>query len=440
MKAQVTMIEAIISIIILFIGFSIIFPPFTKQSRWNDAYLIVKGRDLILTMDRTGALGEYSFNAVSLQNFIDKNVNDSVIWTSVDGTIKNKLVVACNCTDEEMSQLDYWMKDLKFNNHEIDAYICRTNLEGKINPCFSYLEYPDVLVIWKYRDLSSYFGLMEDFLNAGNGIIQIADITAIDPVHEQIFGIKFCPGFCDYPWGIDDNFIKPDDSSLLTYEPFKYFYHIPFPAKAYEINDSVPLEAMLLSCSSKKGNFTFRGNTNDFWICDDSEIAYFDTDNNGKADMNVTVRESFNINGYNFSLSYVEKNSSILISFNYTYKFVDFFEDGGVKIVQAENDEDKILLSFGNYLSWPQKTAPVVIVNGTIGKTAWITDFTRNGFNNIGDDHKQLFNSLLMFVSNKKAKEATYGVMTGGEISYINVMNYDVFEIYNLDLGVGRPF
>jgi hypothetical protein len=80
-------------------------------------------------------------------------------------------------------------------------------------------------------------------------------------------------------------------------------------------------------------------------------------------------------------------------------------------------------------------------LNGTFGKTAWIADFSRNGLNTVGDDQKQLLNSLILSVSNKKPKELTFGnEKIGYATSYLNVLNYDMFEVYRLNLGVGRPF
>jgi len=80
-------------------------------------------------------------------------------------------------------------------------------------------------------------------------------------------------------------------------------------------------------------------------------------------------------------------------------------------------------------------------MNENIGKTAWVANFSRNGLQNVKDDHKQLLISLLLDVSNKKAKELTFGNVTfGRSTSYLDVINYDMFEFYKINLGVGHPF
>lgn len=448
MKAQISTVEMIISVIILFIAFNILFPGFSFKSRWGEASLLVKGRDILLTMDRTNKLLEYSFNTTSLQNFVNRAfpANDTIIWTSVDDTIKGKLVIACNCTNDQISNLAYWLKDLKFNNRSVDSHICYTNLEEKINPCFAKLDYPDILVIWGYhRDLSQerYLKLMRGFLENGNGIVEIADLPTTDAMQKQIFGITLCSDItpsCDWEPVITDSFHKPINTTMLTYQPYKYFYRIPFPAKAPELTGSIPVEG-ISSCpaiQTRKGNFTFRENTTNFWICD-ANAVYFDTNNNNKADFIARPRSAFNLTDYNFYLNYIE-NSSILISFRETYNFTDFLKDGNTKVYPIDQNVDRIFLSMGNY-SGTNNPIPVVILNGTVGRTAWIADFSRSGLPAVKDDHKQLLNSLLLSVSNKKAKELTFGsIEVGYATSYINAVNYDMFEIYKLNLGVGYPF
>ena len=113
---------------------------------------------------------------------------------------------------------------------------------------------------------------------------------------------------------------------------------------------------------------------------------------------------------------------------------------GNTKIYPVDQDTDRILLSMGKYGD-ANDPIPVVILNGTIGKTAWVADFSRDGLENVNDDHKELLNSLLFSVSSKKAKVTTYGGATIGHVnSYLNIMSDDMFEIYRINLGTGQPF
>ncbi len=452
MKAQVTIVEMIISVIVLFIAFSILFPGFSFKSRWDEALLLTKGRDIILTMERTNNLAQYSFNSDSFQKFNNQlfPLNDTLIWTEIEDAIKSKVVIACNCTNESISSLSYWLKDLKINNRSVTTFICYTNLEEKINPCVSNIKYPDVLVIWGYQDLSKdskYSKLLKDFLNDGNGIVEISDLnSSIDNVQQQIFGIANCssvivPSSCNFGTQTEDSFNKPATVYSMTYQPFKNFYHVPFPAKAPEATGMIPVEpttSPCLSSTTNKGNFTFREKLVNFWICNDS-FVYFDSNNNNQADYVVGVRNSFNISNYNFTLSYIS-NSGISISFRQTYNFADFLKDGNTKVFPGDSNIDRIFLSMGNYPS-TSSPIPVVILNGTFGKTAWVADFSRTGLSTVEDDQKQLLISLIFSVSNKKPKELIFGnTKIGYATSYLNVLNYDMFEVYRLNLGVGRPF
>jgi hypothetical protein len=155
------------------------------------------------------------------------------------------------------------------------------------------------------------------------------------------------------------------------------------------------------------------------------------------------VRKSFSLANDKFFLSYIE-SSSIMISFNQSYNFTDFLKAGNTKVIPIDQDNEKVFLYYGNYSKTGSLTnnfIPVVVINSTTGKTAWIADFTRSGWNNVNDDHKQLLNSLILSISNKKSKELTSGTLGIGQItSYVNVINYDMFEIYKLNLGVEYPF
>lgn len=101
------------------------------------------------------------------------------------------------------------------------------------------------------------------------------------------------------------------------------------------------------------------------------------------------------------------------------------------RVRQADNDANKILLKNGNQ--------PVVVLNGTIGKTAWMAIPQ-----NVGDDHKELLLSLLLYAANKgpsgvlspQLRKLNIGYLT----SYINTKNDDIFEIYKFNLGLGFPF
>jgi hypothetical protein len=74
-----------------------------------------------------------------------------------------------------------------------------------------------------------------------------------------------------------------------------------------------------------------------------------------------------------------------------------------------------------------------------VNRVAWIADFTDNDI--IGDDHKLLLTSLLLWASNKKASAVLSSNLKIGYLtSYVNINNTDMFEVYKFNLGLGYPY
>lgn len=442
MKAQIAIIEVVITLVALFIAFNILFPGFRYKSGWKDALMLLKGRDMLTMLDRTNKLYETSFDSQVLQQLTAElfPYTGIITWSTTENAIKDKIFVACNCTNRQIDFLNQITQDLKVNNRSIDITFCPTNLEN-INPCSSELVYPDVLIVWGYKNLDSrYLRIFQDFLRDGNGIVEIADLQSgqVDEIQQKIFGLKWFGG----GWGSvnEDSFIKPKSALELKYQPYKYFYHIPFRLKGASTN-SLPVEGIPSpTCSlMSKGNFTFRNTRYTFWVCNVDSV-YWDTNNNGLADMVVVRGRDFQIATYNFTLSYIDSNTEIRVTFKPEFKFLDFLKAGGSKLYPLDDDVNKILLSKGNWNNAPEKPIPVVILNGTeTGRTVWVADFSRGGLNAVGDDQKNLLISLLLSMSNKETK-AVKPVKTGYVNSYVNVENKDMFEVYRFNLGLGFPF
>ena len=342
----------IIAVIILFVSFNIFFPGFSYKSKWDEALILVKSRDIILSMDRLGLIYDFSFNTSLLQNFLYSNgiIERSLIsWSNSEGTIKDKVKIACNCSPEFIADLVSWIKnlDLKINGRKIEFEILYSNLE-EVNPS-------DVLLIWGYKNLSSpvYLSSLRKYLSEGSGIVEIANLneTLLDETQKQIFGLKW---LATWEWKEGDsssNLIeyikfrrKPNNSSDIIYGTYKYFFHIPFPVFAPNLTSSIP--GFFPTCTEiHQGSFLIRLNSEQlaneeiitspesysFWICDSSSV-YFDTDDDGVADVSLTTTWPENLFGLkyngmilNFSISYI-KRDRIGIKFleNKTYYFSDF--------------------------------------------------------------------------------------------------------------------
>lgn len=217
------MLEMIMVVIILYIAFSVFFPGFSYSSKWNDALLLLSTRDVIVTSDRIGRLYNYSFDQGALQDFLTNAIsNESIIsWSDTEGAIKSQIVIACNCTNQQMVSLDTWMSGLSINGRQITTTRCYTNLET-INPC---IISSDVLIIWGEKDLSDpvYSNTLQQYLKGDGGIVEVASFSSdIGSVQKNIFGLK------NDTWGTSpnsDTVISPPlgNASAFTYQAYKIY-------------------------------------------------------------------------------------------------------------------------------------------------------------------------------------------------------------------------
>jgi len=215
------MIEMIMVVIVLYIAFSIFFPGFSYKNKWSEALLLLNARDLIVTSDRIGKLYDYSFNQGALQDFLINSIsNESIIsWSDTDGAIKSQIVMACNCTNEQMVNLTRWMSEVNINGRRINAIQCFTNLDS-INPC---MLSSDVLVIWveNNKDLSIYNKTLREYLKGDGGIVEVADFSGkLDYVQNSTFGLKDGGA-----WGSPtyDIVRKPTTADSTTYQAYKIY-------------------------------------------------------------------------------------------------------------------------------------------------------------------------------------------------------------------------
>jgi hypothetical protein len=442
----------IIAAIILFITLAILFPTFSYHDRWSEALIFLKGRDLILTIDRLNNLYKFSFNSTELERFLDNTIplNETGLlpWSETEGTFKSEIIVACNCTEEQRINLNSWFGKIKLNNREINLTFLERNLDDL---------YPsDVLLILSNISLSAYKQYLLNHLREGNGIVELRDFNnsgEVDDVQTEIFGLKWRG---QDPQQKVDYFAfrkKPKNVTEIIYHPYKYFYHVPIPLK----NISTESVSECTYQPSGKGNFTFGGINYTFWICSSNSV-WFDTDGNGIKDTLVYVKNNVVIGGYNFSLNYIDNNKQIGISFKPEYKFIDFARsprdvpgnprwDKGKKeglwftapVYPIDDNADRILLK-ADKLDKGGKEIPAVILNSTpVSNVAWVANFLEDA--DAADDEKTLLLSLLLWASNKKAIGIlSPNIKVGYGTSYVNSVNDDMFEVYRFNLGLGYPY
>lgn len=562
-KGIVNFIEAIFVIIAIFTAFAVLFPGLSFKSKWSVATGTLYARDTILAMDRLGILYKSSFDSNSLQNFVDTvipiNKTGLIEWSEVDGTVGSTIKVACNCTADQINNLNYWMSGMQINGRSVNFVFVPTSLDS-INPD------ADALLIWGSTNLDNYLTNFQNYLSSGGGIVEINDFKSASDVgnyvQQQIFGLtwregvkiefshseptwitaspgancnticannggttantcggnNYCRSYqygnecgystnqwdygylgctggwnggshmdcyggttawgclceyynqfqccCQYTVATTDYFTrKPINSADIIYGTYKYFSHIGVPLKTFESNYTFPIEKNMQQpvCPTiYHGNLTFNNNVYNFWICN-STTVYFDTNLNSYADTALIVGKNFTTIDLtsNLTLRYVNYPTKIGISFDPNNEFQDFLaawtppgEGQGcdwehyynVQVTPVDNNPLRILMN----ASFSQNQyLPVVILNNTLGRTAWMADFTNdpnfaNGCKSAstpGDNDKLLLASLLMWASKKQQlPTSSISLQHGVFVPYINVMSSDMYEVYQFNLGLRSPF
>lgn len=447
MKGQVAIIEVIIAAISLLIAFNMIITSGEYQTKWKDSLNSLYGRDIMTTVDRLGKLHDYAFDQdifnIYFRSRIDA-VKDSIVKIDTQETIKNVVYASCSCTIEQRDYIQNVLSNIKFNERVVSVNVCTIRLPDVI--CPSTQQYPDILIIWGQKDLTSHVTVLNDLKNNGVGIIEIADMqqSDVNAAQQNIFGLQWLTT-SSFPLILQDEILIPRNTSVITYQSYKWFYHLPYLLDAPTSLASIPVDNPPFtsppSCATtKEGVFKSQDDSYKFWICDGTSV-YFDTNRNNNADIGPMIKgQEFSIGSSNFKLNYIDSIDKIRLSFKPSYKFNDFLvtDETHNKLFPIDNDKNKILLSAGFWDTTKEIPIAAVILSGTENaKTAWVADFSRRGLANTGDDHKQLLASLIFSMSNKNEEKSQ---QLGQITSYINVNNADILEIYKVELSVATPF
>ena len=402
---QMTILEAISALILLFTAFYFIFKPIAFKDNWQLGILATVGRDILISLDFTGKLYNASFSDSVLKAFL---LNTSLSKESViisifpEETIKESILVAANCSQERIRRFSDWFGYIVMNRRSINIFFIPANLTN-------IPDYSDLLLICGYVNLTNYKTNILNYLSRGKGIVEISDFpSTIDQTTKEIFGIDI-----SQPQQPTRDIVISVPSSVYddTYYPYKLFYNLPLVINSTSRNET---------SGNYIGNFTFRNYTIPFEIDYSSKRVYFRT----SPPISVSERSSFSIGGYKFMLSYILSNSSIAISFKKIYNFTNF------------RGNNNIYLLDGNlkrmFLYEAQSNIPVAILNRS--KVAWIADFDR--YNNATYDQRLALLSLILTVSSKSYLGESYSAY---KISYLNVESYDVYEVYKAALRITYP-
>jgi hypothetical protein len=439
-KGLVNIIEFAIVIVTLFASFSIFFSGNTYSNRWEDAYSITRARDITLALDRIGRMHEYAYDKPKLDAFLANILpaSDTIFWSTVTGGVKDNITVACNCTDSVVQTLQGWASGTVLNRRNLTISFCKTNLNS--DDCMSDA---DVVLIWGYKRLASNLNSLSDFALRGGGVVEVMDFSYggsgpnpidDDVVQTELFGLDYISTQSE-PMQYDAIARVPRNATDLLFQPVKHFYHIPLT-----LSTGAGGAMSISGCSydpAKKGFLSFNGSNYGFWVCNDT-AALVDTDGDGTGDAMVNETSGMAVKGYNMTLNYVLSDHSIAVSFKPTYNFGDFATFGGGTITYVlPSDRDSSRIFIQGYAQSGNKY-PVSILNRLgSGNLVWISDFSEGGY---GDDEKALLLSTLVWASSRELVGASPpGLRASYVSSYMNVENYDMFEIYKFNLGVGYP-
>jgi hypothetical protein len=85
MKGIMSVIEVMITGLILFVAFLHFFPQYVIKSKWDKALLVIKVRDTINTIDRLNktydfAISNDEFNAFMNRTFLPEKTGGVVVW------------------------------------------------------------------------------------------------------------------------------------------------------------------------------------------------------------------------------------------------------------------------------------------------------------------------------------------------------------------------
>jgi hypothetical protein len=439
MKGQVSIFEVISVILIVIIAFSIFFPGITYENRWDDASITQKGRDVVITADNIKAIPSLAFSSDSLRNYIDSVIpqRNFIYWTTTDGAVPSRITVACNCTDQQISDLIFWVGRMRVNGRDFDIDFVKSPLDP--------IQRSDALFIWQSgsnSNLSPFRTQILSYMREGNGVIEMRDhSSAVDATRREIFGISECSSIlpnCQIAPG-DATFVKPSTFSSANYQVYKIFHGMPMTLRAdIDFPETIQLNGETQSCGSTKfaeGNFLFRDNSLQYWVCGETKSVYANTDSGDPdADVVYAERDEFSHLGYNFMLNYADNNRTY-VSFKPDYSLSGL---SGNPVFPSNLDTSRIVVQRGNF-GGSSNPVPSMVVNNTIGTPAiWMEDLSDSGTT---DDERMLLASAIVSAANKQPRDIGIARLRVGVLtSYVYANNTDMFESYIFNLGLGFPF
>lgn len=445
MKGIASIIEVVITGMILILAFYYFFPRYTIESNWGKVLLETRVMDVLNTIDRlelteTLARSDAEFGDFMGKVFHPVEAEVLVSWKDTRGLL-NEVKVACyGCEQTDIDDLSSWLSGHSINGRTITFTITAFSDFNQIPDSNVLLIYDETLPLATVLDPNK--NILKNYISLGKGLVEVGDVTnenQMGEVQSEIFGLAYDEANLG---SIDYNIVlmPPEMSRVLGL--YYYFYNIPLMSVVTEKNIVICDESLFGSgCDQDglKGKFVLMGgqiggsDEYSFWIY--GTVVYFDTDADGDADSILSAGETFSLTtqlGYDeeFKLKAIDMNSINLV-FIPDFRFDDMLKPDSHKVRQADDDDGKVFIKTDTDI-------PVVVANVTSGRTVWMPYLAKK---EISDDEKLLLMSSLFWSAERSEVKGTIPSFSSGHRkSMIDVVGTDVLEIYTFSLGLGYPF
>ncbi|MBI4018068.1 MAG: hypothetical protein HY368_00490, partial [Candidatus Aenigmarchaeota archaeon] len=193
MKGFVRLLEAVIASIILIASISYFFVPAAPQSSWDDTMAVIRARESLMSMEKSGRLADYvARNDVAAINAdLRKSVPSNIEFSVEIRDIANGIIfVECFCTEAEKSSVESLLSPLRFNYNGRDIEI-RVQQLANLN---SINANTNVLLIIGYENLNAYRASLDSFLERGGTIFMLSSLyenQVNDGYMDSVFGLRW---------------------------------------------------------------------------------------------------------------------------------------------------------------------------------------------------------------------------------------------------------
>jgi len=227
MKGFMHIVEILLVVVLVFMVFAQFSSIPRISTEWSDVKLKLMGSDLLSSMEMQGVDW---FNESELRDKFNKTIPVNVIYNlRLENVVKPKIRIGCFCDNAEFNELVSILSPgwFEINDDNVSFEVIRIgNVTEIFNLDFDVSFFPD------YVNLETQEIPLRNFLKYDKGVVEIADLTNMDSVQEDIFGLRFSgltPNSNDIPFSSESELVDNE-----IYKVRKYFYHIPIFYEDFE--------------------------------------------------------------------------------------------------------------------------------------------------------------------------------------------------------------